>query len=116
MENYSNKLNEIFRGSNRAHGTFTVDIATTGQKKSGKAKTIKTVGATTNHWDDHLSGKSGLGIIPIDEENMVRWGAIDVDQYSLDLKKLVLKEEEFGLPLIVCRSKSGGAHIYCFTR
>ena len=74
MENYSNKLNEIFRGSNRAHGTFTVDIATTGQKKSGKAKTIKTVGATTNHWDDHLSGKSGLGIIPIDEENMVRWG------------------------------------------
>jgi len=41
LENYSNKLNEIFRGSNRAHGTFTVDIATTGQKKSGKAKTTK---------------------------------------------------------------------------
>ena len=116
MESYSTKLNDIFKGSNRAHGTFTVDIASTGQKTSGRAKTIKTIGATTTHWEDHLNGKSGLGIIPIDEENMVRWGAIDVDLYSLDLKKLVLKIEEFGLPLIVCRSKSGGAHIYCFTR
>ena len=92
MENYSKKLNEIFRGSNRAHGTFTVDIANTGQKKSGRAKTIKTIGASDDHWEEHLSGKSGLGIIPIDEENMVRWGAIDVDQYSLDLKKLVFEK------------------------
>ena len=87
MESYSKKLNDIFKGSNRAHGTFTVDIASTGQKTSGRAKTIKTIGASTTHWEDHLNGKSGLGIIPIDEENMVRWGAIDVDLYSLDLKK-----------------------------
>jgi hypothetical protein len=110
----ADKLNNIFYGSSRAHGSFLPDNITNGQKTQGKAKTIKTVGAEISHWQEHLEGKLGLGIIPIDEENEVKWGAIDVDQYSLDLNKLVKKIEEFELPLIVCRSKSGGAHIYCF--
>ena len=53
-------------------------------------------------------------MIPIDEDNLVKWGAIDIDVYSLDLVKLVQKIEEFTLPLVVCRSKSGGAHVFCF--
>ena len=110
------KLHEIFHGSARAHGSFIVENGTLGQKAQGKAKTIKTVGATVNHWKDHLEGKKGLGIIPIDEENSVRWGAIDIDIYSLDLEKLVQKIEEFKLPLVVCRSKSGGAHVFCFLK
>ena len=93
-----------------------MENGTLGQKAQGKAKTIKTVGATVNHWKDHLEGKKGLGIIPIDEENSVRWGAIDIDIYSLDLEKLVQKIEEFKLPLVVCRSKSGGAHVFCFLK
>ena len=87
----ADKLNNIFYGSSRAHGSFLPDNITNGQKTQGKAKTIKTVGAETSHWQEHLEGKLGLGIIPIDEENEVKWGAIDVDQYSLDLNKLVKK-------------------------
>ena len=108
------KLYDIFYGSARAHGSFTVSNNSYGQKTQGTAKTIKTVGATLKHWVDHIGGKEGLGVVPIDEENHVKWGAIDIDVYSLDLKKLVLKIEEFKLPLVVCRSKSGGAHVYCF--
>ena len=108
------KLYKIFYGSSRAHGSFLPDNVKNGQKTQGKAKTIKTVGASITHWEQHITGKQGLGIIPIDEDNEVKWGAIDVDQYSLDLNKLVKKIEQYELPLVVCRSKSGGAHIYCF--
>ena len=108
------KLYNIFHGSARAHGSFVVENGSLGQKTQGQAKTIKTIGASVNHWTDHLSGEKGLGIIPIDEDNSVKWGAIDIDVYSLNLEKLVLKIEEFKLPLIVCRSKSGGAHVFCF--
>ena len=110
------KLHEIFHGSSRAHGSFMVENGSLGQKTQGKAKTIKTIGASTKHWQNHINGTSGLGIIPIDEENSVKWGAIDIDIYSLNLEKLVSKIEEFKLPLVVCRSKSGGAHVFCFLK
>jgi hypothetical protein len=110
------KLHNIFHGSSRAHGSFVVEDNSLGQKKQGKAKTIKTIGAGTKHWQNHLNGTMGLGIIPIDEDNCVKWGAIDIDIYSLNLEKLVSKIEEFKLPLVVCRSKSGGAHVFCFLK
>ena len=65
------QFNEIFDGSKRAHGTFNVNTEGSGQKKQGVARTIKTVGATLQNWQDHLEGKTGLGIIPINEDNLV---------------------------------------------
>ena len=109
-------FNELFVGSQRAHGTFSVEEGTSGQKKQGVARTIKTVGASLKNWQNHLEGVIGLGIIPINEENKVKWGVIDIDTYSLDIPKLVKKIEDFKLPLIVCRSKSGGAHVFCFMK
>lgn len=116
MLDTAEKLHEIFYGSARAHGSFIVGTSSFGQKTQGTAKTIKTMGSSVKHWQDHLKGVRGLGVVPIDEENYVRWGAVDIDTYSLDIKKLVLKIEEFKLPLVVCRSKSGGAHVYCFLK
>lgn len=116
MLELAEKLHELFYGSSRAHGSFIVENSSLGQKTQGKAKTIKTIGASVKHWQDHIDGKEGLGVVPIDEENSVRWGAIDIDIYSLNLENLVAKIEEFKLPLVVCRSKSGGAHVFCFLR
>ena len=109
------QFSQIFEGSKRAHGIFDINDYNNGQKQQGVARTIKTVGATLQNWTDHLEGKTGIGIIPINENNLVKWGVIDIDTYSLDLPKLVQKIENFKLPLIVCRSKSGGAHVFCFT-
>ena len=107
---------DIFEGSRRAHGVFNIDQNGTGLKQQGVAKTIKTAGPTSENWRAHLDGKAGLGIIPINEDNQVRWGAIDIDTYSLDIPELVLKIQSFNLPLVVCRSKSGGAHVFCFVK
>lgn len=109
------QFSELFAGSKRAHGTFTINSENTGQKQQGVAKTIKTIGANLDNWKSHLEGKLGLGIIPINEDNLVKWGVVDVDTYPLDLPELVKKVESFKVPLVVCRSKSGGAHIFCFT-
>jgi hypothetical protein len=57
-----------------------------------------------------------LGIIPIRADNTCIWSCIDIDQYPLDHAALVARIADLGLPLVVCRSKSGGAHVFLFTR
>ena len=57
-----------------------------------------------------------MGIIPIREDNNCQWGCIDVDVYNLKHHSLVKTIRNLKLPLIVCRSKSGGAHIFLFTK
>jgi hypothetical protein len=57
-----------------------------------------------------------LGIVPITETNDCKWGCIDIDQYNFDHLSLVKNIRKFKFPLIVCRSKSGGAHVFLFTK
>lgn len=105
---------ELFAGLDRAHGRYdvqgTTDLA--GQKKTGRATTIKEP-LTVELWEEHLAGQRGLGVIPIRDDGTVSWGVIDVDAYDLDLNLLEKKITKF--PLVLCRSKSGGGHVFCFT-
>ncbi len=107
-----------FAGLRQAYGTFTAsnDQREDG-KENGKNITISKElddDAVLQLWENHLAGKQSIGIVPIDENNSCVWGAIDVDEYQLDLKSLSKKIAKYELPLIVCRSKSGGAHVYLF--
>ena len=64
---------------------------------------------------EHLKGTNGVGSIPINEEdNNCKFGALDIDQYPLDLVALDKKLQKMKVPCVVCRSKSGGAHIFFF--
>ena len=84
---------------------------------NGSMETTKET-ITDAHWLAHLEGSTGLGIVPIDEQHMSWWGVIDVDAHEedwfIDIPALALKVEEIGLPLVVCQSKSKGAHCYVF--
>ena len=64
-----------------------------------------------------MNGKDpALGIIPINEENKCKWSCIDIDVYNgFDHKELIRKIKQHKFPLLVCRSKSGGAHVFLFT-
>jgi hypothetical protein len=107
-----------YAGLRQAYGTFTAtnELREDG-KTSGKNITISKELSDKDLlelWKNHLSGEQSIGIVPIDENNCCIWGAIDVDEYQLDLKELAKKLAKHKLPLIVCRSKSGGAHVYLF--
>lgn len=71
---------------------------------------------TEKVWEEHLSGKS-LGIVPIlDSGCTSSFGVIDVDIYQdLPHADLCNQISSLSLPLVVTRSKSGGAHLYCFS-
>ena len=106
---------DIFDGLKAAYGTYKIEGSQSNGKNTGKASVVREP-RTKALWDEHLSGKgAAIGIIPINEENKVKWGCIDIDEYPLDHKELVAKIRRMKLPLVVCRSKSGGAHCYLFT-
>lgn len=109
---------QLFAGLERSHGLYTVPVgaATTEKGKLHDTKWARTVHApiTETLWEQHLAGSIGLGIVPIRDDGTCLFGAVDVDVYPIDLPALAASINELGLPLIVCRTKSGGAHLYLF--
>ena len=68
---------------------------------------------TDQLWSQHLAGEGpSLGIIPIMADNTSRWGCIDIDTYPIDYRKIINSIRTLQLPLVPCRSKSGGLHIF----
>ncbi len=110
------KFKEIFKGLNIAYGKFIPSDTNDAGKLQGDNKIIRQPnGLPDKLWEDHLNGTNSLGIIPIDENNECRWGCIDIDKYNgFDHKKLIQKIRDKQLPLIVFKSKSGGAHVFMF--
>ena len=111
------KFKNIFQGLDRAHGVTIVGESNgNGTKVKGKSF-VKREPVTDELWQKHLDGKDSLGVIPINDDNKCKWGCIDIDSYAgFDHQKLINKIKQFKLPLIVCRSKSGGAHVFLFTK
>ena len=95
----------LFRGSRLAHGVW--------QKDTGFMSTTTTP-PTEEDYRKHLVGEVGLGVVPVNEEGMCYFGAIDIDIDTIDHKELYARIKVRKLPLSVCRSKSGGAHLYVF--
>lgn len=104
-----------FKGLDRAHGEYTTNGEVSAKGKAqGQANTIRT-GPDEALWAKHLEGAQRLGVVPVTDQGQCYFGAIDVDDYQgLDLNALAAKVERLGLPLTLCRSKSGGAHLYLF--
>ena len=110
------KFKSIFEGLDIAYGTYRIEKARGDGKQAGKAVVVRQP-PVDELWSHHLDGvEPSLGIIPIRADNTCIWGCIDIDQYPLDHHALVKKIEDLNLPLVVCRSKSGGAHVFLFTK
>jgi len=109
------KFIEIFTGLDRAFGQTQSREKNEAGKLEGRSWLVKEP-ITLDNWNTHLEGREpSLGIIPINDDNKCKWGAIDVDTYDgFDYKKLIKKIVGKKIPLVVCKSKSGGAHIFLF--
>ena len=110
------KFKNIFEGLKIAYGQYQKGERNENGKQQGKAFIVRK-NVSDDLWENHLQGKGpALGIIPIREDNTCRWGCIDIDSYNLDHSGLIQSIRNLNFPLIVCRSKSGGAHVFLFTK
>ena len=105
------RFRKLFTGNTRSHG----------KHLEGRSETVRSE-ASVPDYNNHLDGKCGLGVVPIMDDGNLWFAAIDIDchgaseQDQINTKELAAKVEAEKLPLIVCRSKSGGAHLYLFCR
>jgi len=109
----------LFQALDRSHGTYSVPEGTLPDsegKLRGKALTVPT-GPTLELWQAHLDGEKSLGVVPICSDSSCVFGALDIDNYlNFDLAVLLEKSHnQLALPLVICRSKSGGAHCLLFS-
>ena len=99
-------ISTIFRGGNHAFIEW----------KGGKEYLTIKRAIQQRDYLEHLNGKTPIGVIPIDRNNLSSWGALDIDTHHKgkkeDIKKLCNKINFLGLPLTAAESKSGGVHLY----
>ena len=111
--NLTEELLLAFEGFDGAHGQTEVSNQRMNGKQKAKSFIVRNP-LTLELMQGHIDGRKGVGSIPINAENKCKFGALDIDEYPLDHNALVDKLEKLKVPCIVCRSKSGGAHIFFF--
>ena len=110
---------KLFDGYEHAHGQYRVQQKEADGKMSGRALTMSEP-ATEKNFEEHLNGGEYiLGIIMLKQNNSCSFGVIDIDirgevKLNEDLNELEKKIR--ATPLVLCRSKSGGAHLYLFCK
>jgi hypothetical protein len=111
------RFDRLFDGLRRAFGQYLVPPGTRADdrgKIEGKAETWSRRLLELADWEAHLSGERGLGIVPIRDDDTCLFGAIDIDIYPVDHRDILELCRQYDIPLILCRSKSGGIHGYVF--
>ena len=110
------KFKNIFSGLDRAHGEYRYSETKVSGKRDGQSYT-KHEAPTLQMFADHLEGKNpSLGIVPIRDDATAIWGCIDIDEYPLDHEKILSKIRQYKFPLVMCASKSFGAHLFLFSK
>ena len=104
---------DAFEGFSAAHGQTQISEERREGKQKAKSFIVRKP-LTIELIEGHLEGKCGVGSIPINEHNKCKFGALDIDQYPLDLVGLDKRIRDLGVSCVVCRSKSGGAHVFFF--
>src|SRR5207249_1100708 len=104
------RFHTLFAGLETSHGVYN---GLTENREDGKIlgtdrRTVRGP-VTLELWEQHLTGKNGLGVVPIRSDSTVVFGAIDIDVYAeLSHAQLAKTLRNAKIPLVVCRSKSGG--------
>jgi len=103
---------KLFTGLQRAYGIYT---ETTFNKKKKK---IEGYGNTVSdrlskvQYENHLTGLHSLGVVPITDNAKCSFAVIDIDKYNLNYTNVEKRIAD--IPCVLCRSKSGGLHVYFF--
>ena len=109
MTSLSQDFADLFAGNLRSFGRW--------DPRTGNMTTIKGE-VLLDNYEDHILGRVGIGVVPVTDGNTCKFGAIDIDKHDtpedIDFRALAFKIEQYRLPLVMCRTKRGGAHLYLF--
>lgn len=101
----------LFRGNDRSYGVWFPETT----KMSTEKRAV-----SQKQYSEHLAGKRGLGLVPIMDSGLVWFGVIDIDNHGeledINLWEVITAIKAKNLPLVACRSKSGGIHAYTFCK
>lgn len=110
-EELADRLVALFTGNQRSSGRW--------DPKTDKMH-VEYVPVDAETMDAHLEGITGCGVVPITDDGNCLWAAIDIDNHGSDhdlpINEVDARIHELQLPVIPCRSKSGGIHVYLFLR
>jgi len=106
------QFSRLFRCRENTYGKYTPDPGGDPEKK--QVVTAKAP-VPDGMWRSHLEGYMPfLGSCPILQDNTCYWAAVDYDDDSVDHVALAKRIDDAGIPLLVCRSRSGAAHLFVF--
>ena len=115
MTSNTTRFMALFSGYTKAYGTYNARMLSGSGKQKPNHRKVDSP-PTADKFKNHLNGQQPLGIYLLDDNEMVRFAAIDIDLYPFDHAKLARQLDKWELPFVVCNSKSGGAHVYVFFR
>ncbi|MBT9158754.1 MAG: hypothetical protein DDT26_00001 [Dehalococcoidia bacterium] len=108
----------LFRGNVRSYGRWDGSRPKDKQSLTEKDHSGFKPEVFDRAFQEHLDGGIGVGIVPVRDDGTTLWGAIDLDNHGqsadIDIRAVEKKVAAAGLPLVPCRSKSGGVHLYVF--
>ena len=108
------RFSDLFKGNKAAYGQHIPEKKTVeGEKAKGQSFLVKEELTLTTYLE-HLHGERSIGVSPMLQGNVVKFGAIDVDVYPLNPAKYINIAVRGKLPLVPFRTKSGGLHMYLF--
>ncbi len=109
-----NNFKDLFIGNIHNYGKHKYSLSESGVKEQGTNQTVTNKLVTMIEYKQHLNGKAGLGIIPINEDSKCKFAVIDIDVYNQSFEPYLNAIERHNFPLVPFYSKSGGLHIYVF--
>jgi len=103
----------LFQGNTLAYGKTVL----TGEMKDGKAVSSSSLvhsELTPAVMAQHLKGEISIGVAPLCQDGLCRFGALDIDSYDYSLDNIVRAIYDLDIPLFPCWSKSKKLHLYIF--
>lgn len=106
---------DIFKGNQNGYGVHVYGKSVKGKKEEGGKSFTVMEPITESLYKEHLEGKKGLGISPIDDKGFCNFSVIDYDCYKTkQITPIVDLIYQHDLPIFPFWSKSKGLHIYIF--
>jgi len=114
MASKSERFGRLFRGFELRHGRYDVTEQSDSGKMVGNARTLDAA-ISGDDYKAHLNGEYGIGVIPLTNDNRVHFAAIDIDDYQNRTPEFYAKATS-RMHALVTRSKSGGTHVWIFSK